>query len=662
MTDMSCESNNLDSADNYSINGDVISIFKEKVKSNPTNIIEYNKTVDSIHDLISEAMINDSKQVFHSSTYKKYIIQQKIDGAFKTFSLLIKILTDNIFVYVTDLNNEYTGSESSAEKLIYVASINNNVNKIKFVQISNDFKLISLPENNSINIYDLKNLLLQNELICIGTIDDIKNIYQPYKCILCDNLFIVIYTDGDNYKNIIAFDHKNDQTHEINNLSIDINKSILKFSSNGKFVFIYDNVKMTMILYSMINVVYKPIYFNIKNISFETVCLSDDGNLIFYIENMMCNIYDVINNNTYKLNKTKSLKNMSDYKFYLLDYSDLSDIDILSRFRSDKFYDKLYVLVAWDRNLINSFYQIIRFSHLSERGYIFYDPYPIGIKINGKIDYLYCNNHMIIYKTINDNNLTMYDDITSYDLNMIIPIRFAGLLAFEARKILMALYQNKYLHNNEKNKYYTNIEIMGADNSKVLYELDDFMTFFLSIPKNMKADINVFGLKVNANINMSPIDTNKNASKNYNTCKSFNIFKNLVTGKINQTEIISNLFTIKGTIGCHNMMYELMSHMCEYARIITIKDESEGVPNNNINISLNDIKILYIGYILIVLILKYYAAFFKTNKKFKIQINKDHLFNTIKIFNQNFPIFEGFVFKALNLMINQISIDNVNNI
>lgn len=671
ITDVNYEINKLDCINNYNIDAEVI--FINKVKSPFTNVMECNNLIGLKHDIFSES-VHDTDMIkksllksTHQSVNKKYIIRLKINGITRIFLLLIKILENNIFIYVTDLNNV-----TPTEKLIYVTKIDNDDNKIKYIQISNDFKFISLPENDSITVYNLMNLLLQNELQCVGTISDVKNIYQPYKCILCDNFFIVIYKEDDNYKNIIGFDYNNNLIYEIKNLNSNINKSILKFSANGRFIFIHNSIKTTTLLYDMNDDSNcKSIDLNIKNDTIlDSICISDDGTLIFYIENKTFNIYNIMDNNIYNFNSME----ITDYNFYLLDYSEFSYIDILSRVNSTKFYDKLYVLVGWDRKLKTSFYQIIRFSDNTDHGCITYEPCSIGIKVNGKIDYVYFNNHMIIYKTLTNNDLIPHDDIIIHDINVVVPIKFAGLIASEARNSLMKLYKSTYSH--ERDKYYRNIEIIGADDSKILYELDDFMTFFLAIPKTTQNVTNIFQLRVNANIDISPIDIRKdvNVFKNPNMSKSFNIFKNLMNGKINQTEIISNLFTIKGTVGRHNMMCELMSHMYEYARIIALKnvsdeetkrtiyDESNETLNKdkqkinivNKDILFNNIKALYIGYILIVLVLKYYVMLFKSDRQLKIHSKKDQLFNIINIFNQNFPAFEEFMLKTLQLIIGEI--------
>src|SRR5690606_323293 len=173
---------------------------------------------------------------------KMYIIYQRINGISRTFVLTIKIIDSNVFIYVTDVHTEKTVLSHVAS--VDIVSSNDNLHYLKYIQVSRDFRLISLPENGSINVYNLTKLLSQNILEHIDTIGIILNIdkisgmvrsqltqtgknnenikigeinikynaeleLQPYKCVLCENLFIIVCAEFNRYKKVVVVDYTN---------------------------------------------------------------------------------------------------------------------------------------------------------------------------------------------------------------------------------------------------------------------------------------------------------------------------------------------------------------------------------------------------------------------------------------------------------------------
>jgi hypothetical protein len=622
----------------------------------PSNTIDFkqNYTIDANVIELDRITNYDIKEA------KSYLIQIRLYGVLKTFSLYVKIVDNNLFVYVIDFHDNF-----SEKYLIHIAKVNNcSADIMKYVQISHDFRFIMLPENDVINVYSLINIVntglqfnSQLNLQLISTIDYFKIIIDDnnsccktlYKCVLCEDLFIVIYALDSRYSShsncqnsicytdIITFNYTTGtKSHftgviELKNSNIDITNSVLKLSANGRYMFLYDTVKSTALLCNMLNNNTKskdlsiPVNLVIDNISYiDTFCISDDGRILIYFDsiNSLINLYDITHNNIFNL-KT-AINKTTNYSFHLIDYSKFSYGDILEKLNMNiTVYNKLYALIGWDRNLIGSFYCLIRMSE-SHNCCVVQGPYLIKTNINNinKIDYVSYNSHMIIYRSLTDNSKTT---IVSYDVAPVIPISFISLLVIEIKTILLNMYDDKYIHT----PYYTSIEIVGADDSKLVYELDDFMTLFLAIPKTQIPRANEFLLKVNANIDI------------YNKTKSFIIFKNLMNGKINQMDIITELFTIKGTIGRHNMMYELMSHMYEYASVVVLREIT-------IDTIYNNVKTLYMGYMFMILILKYYLTFCRLNTKDIIKI--DQTFDIVELFSQYFPIFGKYMIDALQLI------------
>lgn len=649
---------------------------------------EYNYNIDaevvSKDDMATVPNISTPLDIKYN---KMYIIYQRVNGASRTFVLSIKILDDNIFVYVTDIFNEKT-------ILAHVAKILGRSDKsvsyyLKYIQVSRDFTLLSLPENDRVNVYNLTKLLNRNILEYVDNVGivlkadakgeirsgievfssmnkamnldaltddlardrlgkiDFKHIdcnIQPYKCVLCKDLYIVVCADYNRYKRICAIDYKNKIMHEVNNLDLDVNRSALRFSTNGRFIAIYDGAKNQLFICDMSDKDPKPKQVSLvikSDTVLDTVCISEDGRFFFYIEDedMKFRVYDVYFMKTYILDSGLKLErsHIKDIKFHLMDYSRFSDIAL-----SGDACDNLYVLVGWSKRLSAAFYWMIR---CSETGYNIYGPSFVDMKIEGKIEYVYNNGYMFIYKTPSG--------ITVYDLNKVIPIRFAGMLASGSKNGLTELFKEYY----GTLSYYDSIELVGADDSRITYPVTPYMQFLMSLikPTASGIDTNVFQLRVTSNIDI------------YGATKSFNIFQDLLTGKINQSDVIENIFAVQGAAGRHNMMADLMNHMYEYTRVIALKETSAGDLNRS---GFSRMKSLYIGYILIVLVLKYYSMMLKSfsgaslsgisvtkNVGQKIVIKENiekHLnFDIIETFNKNFPAFKGFVERSMDILMGE---------
>lgn len=659
---------------------------RQQIMDRSTDEYNYNIDAEVINkdDMATVPNINTPLDI---KSNKMYIVYQRVNGASRTFVLSIKILDDNIFIYVTDVFNEKT-------ILAHVAKISGRSERdtayyLKYIQVSRDFTLLSLPENDKINVYNLTKLLNRNVLEYVDNVGivlkadgkggirsgievfssvnkamdiealsddlerdrlgkiDFKHVdcnIQPYKCVLCKDLYIVVCADFNRYKRIVAIDYKNKLIHEVKNLDLDVNRSSLKFSINGRFVAVYDGAKNQLFVCDMSEKEPKPKQMSLvikSDTVLDTVCISDDGRFFFYIENddMKFRVYDVYFMKTYVLDSGLQIdsSHIKDIKFHLMDYSRFSDIAL-----AGDACDNLYVLVGWSKKMSSAFYWMIR---CSDTGYNIYGPSFVDMKIEGKIEYVYNNGYMFIYKTPSG--------ITVYDLNKIIPIRFAGMLASESKKSITALFKEYY----NTLSYYDSIELIGADDSKVSYPVTEYMQFLMSLikPVSSGVDTNTFQLRVTSNIDI------------YGATKSFNIFQDLLTGKINQSDVIQNIFAVQGAAGRHNMMSDLMNHMYEYTRVIALKETSDGDLNRS---GFSRMKSLYIGYILIVLVLKYYSMMLKSmsgasmsgisvtkNVGHKVIIKEStekHLkFDIIETFNKNFPAFKAFVDRSVDILMGE---------
>jgi len=634
--------------------------------SNNGNYIKYNNdnynhTDAKVISKVNVANIN-IKTKNDSKCSKMYIIYQRVNGISKAFVLDIKILDLNIFVYVTDILNEKT-------TLVHVSRISINSQKfisyyLKYIQVSRDFMLVSLPENEKINVYNLTKLLNRNVLEFVSTVgliikadknDEITSTIDfsnktnessnqqnkidniiPYKCILCKNVYIIICIGDAIYEKIIVTDYKNKSIHSLNMIDLDLNihKSTLTFSINGRYVIIYDKMKKQVLMSDMNETNPKLEHIIIKNnIIAETLCISDNGKFIFFVEDtcMEFRIFDIHSNKIFMLNSEYNLTNidndrynlLDNVKFHLLDYSQFAEVDLKNT------NDHIYVIIAWNKRLSLVLYWIMRCSTSDHKGcltsyYKLRDRSIIDMKLQGKLEYTYSNGNIFINKTT--------DELTVTDLNKAIPSNIVSLLANESRYDLIKLFKKTYNQNN----YYDKIDIIGADESRIIYQVTDFMQFLMLLNKSTNSS-NIFKLRVTANINI------------YGTIKSFNVYQDVLTGKITHDDIISEIFKIKGSACRHNVTNDLMNHIYEYTRIIVLKETTNG------DLVRNDISsecVMYIGYTFALLVLKYYSTMTKllTNN----DSNTKHInLDIVKTFNKNFPAFEDFVKKSIELIIGE---------
>ena len=674
---------------------------------NKSNIVHIDNNCIDAEAINTKNIINNTKvsvninaQTQNTTKYNKtYNIYQRINGIPQTFTLNIKIFDNNIFVYVTDIFTAKTF-------LAHVGKIHNDesecinmdpLNYLKYIQMSSDFKLISLPEDDTINIYDLTKLIdcnmLQyvdstgivlkigedNTLIMEIENNDSSTRIRPYKCILCKESFITVCINETNkfYDRIININYKRKSIHDVINLSVD-KSSILNFSINCMYVAIYEKNtnKLSMCCLNDSNPIPAPISIDFDKLNvLDAICVSENGKLMCYVTKTEINMYDISQKKIYpikiKINTSDQTTNsyhdtgqiqIKDVKFHLLNYknfADIANIDFSST-NDNNNNNNLYTLIGWNLKLLSSFYWIIQYTSASKNEYTSYGPYSINITAhkdpnNNIIDYVYNNSSILLYKS--------QCGITVYDLNKVVPIRFVNILEMKYKSDIDNLLKKEYLISS--NKYHKNLIIIGTDDSNIKYELSEYMMMFLSVDKSQQVHNNQLENKIeNSTKNEKKIEDNteNNTEQNiflmrvnanidiYGFKKSFKLFQDLLEGKINQSIIIADIFTIRGETGRHNTMTELMNHFYEYTRVIALKENNSGDITRN---EFNNMKALYIGYVLMILVLKYYSMVIKLVPP-KIVHNNNNTyinFDILETFNMNFPAFKDFMIDSIELMI-----------
>ena len=355
----------------------------------------------------------------------------------------------------------------------------------------------------------------------------------------------------------------------IKELDYKLNDMMLKFTTTGKYMAMY--VKKHNKIY--IESIFDSNHWSVDGKSInDLICISDNGTAVFY-KNTENKFY--INTIEKKEYIICGIDNTTNIKFYLINYDH---------------YIKILGLIGWNVLTNTAIYWIV--SPDAVQGPFYFNPSKLK-----NITYLYNNGGMAIYRSGCQVHL--------YNLNRIIPLKYIHTL-------IDRLYI-KIKHSTLNKKYHKYIDIIGADESMYMYEISDYMQLLLGIEYGQNNNIEnsvSFHMNVTANIDI------------YDNTKSFSIYHDLLIGKITQQDIINNIMQIRGLTGRHNTMQELMIHMYEYTNIFMIQ-------NINMLDPLSEKKLLYVGYILLILVIKYS---FNTNYQ-DIWIE----------FNQHFPIFVDFM-------------------
>ena len=458
---------------------------------------------------------------------KIFNIYQKHNKKHHVFNICIKIIDNTIYVYIKDILNNNS-------ELVHTTYT--NINKI-FIQLSNDYKYLSIPENNDICIYDLSQILTDNILIKKHIIT-LTN-YQIIKCMLFEKYFMFV-----NPGVLTIINLQNNTINKINTDNINV-------SLYGNFVVYHTSITH---IYDVNN---NKTYTTKKNNMIAT-----DDNILFENDNRTFKIYNVIEDKMQVYNNG----------------------NICNKYNFVKCKENLYVIYGHKNNLL--VYWILQ-SELS-------GPYYVNLHIS-KCEFMDDNGLICIYKT---NNL-----IYMYNFNDIIAVQLSLTRAINIKKQIQCI-----------KSHYRKIIIRGCDDISLEYDLNDYMNTFIETQETK------FELQYNINISI------------YNTTKSFYLFQDLIIDKIHITDIIKNIFTLNNLVSIHNTFTELLNHFYDFTHGIVLKDKSYfDAPKNS------QLKILYIGHIILALITQYYITLFAI-----VDVNNIN-YDIINTYKDIFPIFVEYI-------------------
>jgi hypothetical protein len=175
------------------------------------------------------------------------------------------------------------------------------------------------------------------------------------------------------------------------------------------------------------------------------------------------------------------------------------------------------------------------------------------------------------------------------------------------------------------------IEIVAADDTKQKYKLLNCQRVMLSYDKNKSEfpETDSFTTRYITNIDI------------YGTkMKSFDMFQNLLSGKMNCSDIMTYILAIVDNIGRYNTMTDIIDHMTEYLRIMILREDTNGELDQSV---FGMIKTYFVGYYLMLLVLHFNAIFCADKiDVFKAKAKK-HNTGLIDTFIENFQSFEQII-------------------
>lgn len=540
----------------------------------------------------------DTKKINELNDYDKLFITYNDSNII--FGILIKIINNKLYIYLKNIfNNDF-----KLAKIVVMSKYNNtNIkNYINHIHISKEHDMISIPEYDMINIYSLSEIInncklkqtnktgllinhIDNSLV-INHKNDLVSKDDMYKCYLCRNMFIIILISGNRYNKIIGIEYTSDTKYTVDNVNVNIiaNNTKIHVSTISNIIVFYDYVENCIYITDVKNgIISKNIDSDIiKN----TFCLSDDGLILFYISNNRTfNVYDMKNNkqydNTIDINTFEFDIDIENIQFKIFNYTKFNDMNIIDN-------HEIYILTGWDMRNKKLYYWFIKYNDIE---CMFYRTDYISMIVNDDIIYNYNNRFIYVFKTING--------IITYDLEKILPIKIANIMKNDILKEIKT--------GSNSNNY---INIRCADNKTRKYILNNIMTIFIDNNKD------IYDVDYTVNIDI------------YDNNKSFDIFQKLLDSNKNIDNIIIDICNIEGITNKYNIMEDLLDHIYEFIKKLIIYT---GDKNNN------ELKAYYIGYVLMIFILKFYTYLVKISNR--IDIKRDIICN----FNENFPPFSDFM-------------------
>ena len=371
---------------------------------------------------------------------KYYHIPINVYGKSLLYVINIKSIDDKIFLYL----NEIILKTST---LIHVFESNINIQLLeKYIQMSHDYKLLSIPDGDVLCIFDIVTVinnktlktnysnakikfkdtniptLLVNPAITNNSFPELSNgsfpelfSGNPYKCILYSDRYIIVSKNESSiYKSVIIYDFIHKCTHVVN-INKNINNSSIALSEHGKYLLFCDieerntnnNIEQYIWLVDLNNLKdtydrhYKLLITTQKDsvIHFNTFAISNNGKLVCVLVNSNNkNKLLLIDNNEQEINTDEyELNNIGNPKYITMNIYDHSNIIKQNG-------SKLYIITIWNKQLHKVFiWTIVKIANFND---MIYGPKILTFD-GDNIESVNTNGHQYVYKCV--THLLIYD-------------------------------------------------------------------------------------------------------------------------------------------------------------------------------------------------------------------------------------------------------------
>jgi len=401
---------------------------------------------NNIHDITESHFDLTDCIDFYKSTNtifdKHYHIPINIYGKSLLYVINIKSIDDKIFLYL----NEIILKTST---LIHVFESNINIQLLeKYIQMSHDYKLLSIPDGDILCIFDIVTIINNKTLktnysnakikfkntnistlsvnatitnnslpeLFGGSLPELFN-GTPYKCILYSDRYIIVSkNESSNYKSVIIYDFIHKCTHVVN-INKNINNSSIALSEHGKYLLFCDieerntnnNIEQYIWLVDLNNLKdtcdrhYKLLITtqNASVIHINTFAISNNGELVcVLVSSDNKNKLLLVDNNEREINTDEyELNNIGDPKYITMNIYDHSDM-----IKKNQNGSKLYIITIWNKQIHKVFiWTIVKFANFND---MIYGP-KILTFCGSNIESVNTNGHQYIYKCA--THLVIYD-------------------------------------------------------------------------------------------------------------------------------------------------------------------------------------------------------------------------------------------------------------
>jgi len=390
--------------------------------------------------------LTDCGDFYESSNgaFSKYFhIPVNFDKKTALYMINIRNVDDKIFLYLNNVALKITN-------LIHVFDFNINIQFLeKYIQMSHDYKLLAIPDGNTLCIFDIAQIINNKSLKpnysnakiifknggipvmpsadVIENTSDLDVLFNgdPYKCILYGDRYIVVSKiEPLNYGSVIIYDFINKCTHIVN-INKSIEKSTISLSEHGKYLLfcdidernIADNIEQSIWLVNLNNLKDNDnkrqqllLTLN-KNsiIHLNTFAISDNGELVCVLvsESNKCKMLLIDNSGDICIDEHGLDNNTGDPRHVMIniyDYSNLVKYDNA----------KALVITLWNKQThIILIWIIMRCVKNKD---MIYGPKILTFDYNN-VELINTNGHDYIYKF--SNRILIYDINKQLSLMMV---------------------------------------------------------------------------------------------------------------------------------------------------------------------------------------------------------------------------------------------------